>query len=262
MKLLLSVLVTVGLVVFLFVTPAVIEARPKARPTPTPSVSPTPSPTATPAPAQYVNGVDVSYHQGTIDWSTVAAAGTRFAFVRTTAGTLTADSSYVVNRSGARAAGLRVGSYHFANPDRAPNDAAAEASWFLRNATISSGDLLPVLDLEVSNGLDAASLTAWAQTWLTQVTAATGVRPIIYTNNSFWSKSMANTDWFARNGYHVLWIAHWTSASQPKVPAAGWGGNGWTFWQHSSTGTVPGIGGPVDLNRFNGQSLPASIVVP
>ena len=101
-----------------------------------------------------------------------------------------------------------------------------------------------------------------AQTWLAQVTAATGVRPIIYTNNSFWTSSMANTDWFARNGYSVLWIAHWTSATQPAVPAAGWGGAGWTFWQHSSTGTVPGISGQVDLDRFNGRSLPASLRVP
>lgn len=294
MQRLLGALVAASLVAFLFVMPAGIEARAKPRPTPTPTVrpmpsptpsptllpsptatpaatstpyappqpTPTPSPSPSPAPAQYLIGVDVSYHQGTIDWSQVAAAGTRFAFVRATAGTLTADTAYAANRSGARAAGVTVGSYHFANPDAAANDAANEASWFLRNATIASGDLLPVLDLEVANGLDAASLTAWAKTWLAQVTAATGVRPIIYTNSNFWSTSMANTDWFARNGYPVLWIAHWTGASQPNVPAAGWGGNGWTFWQHSSAGTVPGISGAVDVDRFNGQSLPPSIKVP
>jgi lysozyme len=192
----------------------------------------------------------------------VAASGTRFAFLRATAGTLTADTSYAANRSGARAAGLAVGSYHFANPDAAVNDAANEASWFLRNSTISAGDLRPVLDLETSNGLNPTALTAWAQTWLAQVTAATGVRPIIYTNNSFWSSSMANTDWFARNGYSVLWIASWTTASQPTVPAGAWGGNGWTFWQHSSTGTVPGITGAVDLDRFNGPTLSSSLRVP
>ena len=70
-----------------------------------------------------------------------------------------------------------------------------------------------------------------------------------------------NTDWFARNGYSVLWIAHWTTASQPAVPAGGWAGNGWTFWQHSSMGT-PGISGPVDLDRFIGSSLPALLFVP
>jgi GH25 family lysozyme M1 (1,4-beta-N-acetylmuramidase) len=269
----------VSLAVFALATPSSVDAKPQSRPSPrptptvkpTPTTTPTPSPTAvptatpTPSPTAtptYVDGIDVSYHQGTIDWSQVAASGKRFAFVRATAGTLTADTAYAANRSGARAAGLAVGSYHFANPDTAPNDAASEASWFLRNATISSGDLIPVLDFETANGLDAASLTTWAQTWLSQVSTATGVRPILYTNPNFWSTSMADTDWFARNGYTVLWIANWTMANQPTVPAGGWAGNGWSFWQHSSLGNVPGISGPVDLDRFNGSSLPTSLLVP
>jgi lysozyme len=269
--------------VFFLASPPVAEARPKPRPTPTPSptVQPTPSPTSTPTPTpsptptstptptasptatpSLLDGIDVSYHQGTIDWGQVATAGKRFAFVRATAGTLTADTAYATNRAGARAAGLAVGSYHFANPDTAVNDASNEASWFLRNATVASGDLLPVLDFETANGLDPASLTSWAQTWLSQVSAATGVRPIIYTTPNFWATSMADTDWFARNGYAVLWIANWTTASQPAVPAGGWAGNGWSFWQPSSSGTVPGITGAVDLDRFNGSAFPASLFVP
>lgn len=264
-------------------SPAVVEAKPKPRPTPTPTVSPTPSPTPplpsptptptptiaptplpspTPSPAPgYATGVDVSYHQGTIDWGQVAGAGLTFAYIRASAGTLTADSMYGANRSAASAAGLRVGAYHFANPDTAPNDAANEASWFLRNAAVAHGDLVPVLDFETSNGLDAASLTTWAQTWLTQVEAATGIRPVIYTNSSFWSASMANTDWFALNGYR-LWIASWTSASQPTMPAANWAGTDWTFWQSSSTAFVPGVTGAVDADRFAGTSIPSELVVP
>jgi GH25 family lysozyme M1 (1,4-beta-N-acetylmuramidase) len=210
----------------------------------------------------YLDGIDVSYHQGMIDWQRVAGAGKRFAFVRATAGTLTADTAYGANLSGGRNAGLAVGSYHMANPDGTTNDAMNEANWFLGHAAIASGDLLPVLDLEVSNGLTPAALTTWAQTWLGQVSAATGVRAIIYTNPNFWSSSMADTDWFARNGYSVLWIANWTSASQPTVPAGEWAGHGWTFWQYSSTGSVPGITGPVDLDRYKGTSLPASLLVP
>lgn len=236
------------------------EARPKPKPSPSPSptVKPSPSPTSMPA---FVEGIDVSYHQGSIDWPQVAAGAKRFVYVRASAGTLTADSAYATNRAGARAAGLTVGSYHFANPDTAANDAANEAAWFLRNATIGSGDLLPVLDLEVSNGLDAASLQAWAQTWLAEVERATGIRPIIYTTAGFWSTSMANSDWFALNGY-PLWVAHWTAASQPSVPAGNWGGQGWTFWQYSSTGSVAGIAGAVDLDRFDGTVITSAFIVP
>jgi lysozyme len=260
---------------FVLATPGAVEAKPRPKPTPTATIPPTPTPTPTVQPTPtptptvqptptptFLDGIDVSYHQGTIDWRQVAASGKRFAFVRATAGTLTADIAYGTNLAGARAAGIPVGSYHFANPDWTPNDASNEASWFLRNATIGSGDLIPVLDLEVSNGLDPASLSAWAQMWLTQVSAMTGVRPIIYTNPKFWSTSMADTDWFARNGYPVLWVAHWTTAAAPTVPAGGWAGSGWTFWQHSGTGTVPGISGPADLDRFKGSSLPAALFVP
>ncbi len=273
---LLAGLLAMSVAVVFLASPSVAEAKgpkPTRRPTPTvqptptptPTVQPTPTPTPTPVPTPtpaYVDGIDVSYHQGPINWPQVATAGKRFAFVRATAGTLTADTAYWANSSGARAAGMSVGSYHFANPDMAFNDAGNEAAWFLRNAAIASGDLLPVLDFETANGLDPVSLATWAQTWLSQVTAATGVRPIIYTNPTFWSTSMANTDWFARNGYSVLWIAHWTTASQPAVPAGGWAGHGWSFWQHSSMGAVPGINGAVDLDRFNGPSLPASLFVP
>jgi lysozyme len=262
----LAALAALGLTVVFLATPATGDARQKPKPTPTPTASPSasPAPSATPSPSPvttFVDGIDVSYHQGTIDWTRVAAAGKRFAYVRASAGTLTADSAYATNRAGARAAGLTMGSYHFANPDSAANDAANEAAWFLRNATVTSGDLLPVLDLEVTNGLDAAALLAWAQTWLQDVEAATGVRPVIYTTPAFWTTSMANTDWFARNGYR-LWVAHWTTASQPTVPAANWAGQGWTFWQHSSTGSVPGVAGSVDLDRFNGPSLTAAVLVP
>jgi GH25 family lysozyme M1 (1,4-beta-N-acetylmuramidase) len=262
---------TLSLAVCALASPSVAEAKPQGRPNPkpTPTIQPTPipSPTLTPTPSPTptspsVDGIDVSYHQGAIDWVQVAAAGKRFAFVRASAGTLTADSAYWTNRAAARGAGLAVGSYHFANPDYAANDASNEASWFLRNSAIMSGDLIPVLDLEVSNGLDPASLTAWAQIWLMQVSATTGVRPIIYTNPTFWSSSMADTDWFARNGYSVLWIAHWTASTAPTVPAGYWGGSGWTIWQQSGTGIVPGISGPVDLDRINGTSLPASLFVP
>ncbi len=276
----LTALLALCLAALVLAVPATADAKgsprpprptPTAKPTPTPTVAPTPSPTPTPTPtpsptatpaAAYVDGVDVSYHQGTIDWAQVAGSGKKFAFVRATAGSLTADTAYATNRSGASAAGLAVGAYHFANPDGAANDASNEATWFLQNAAVASRDLIPVLDLEVTNGLSPAAMTSWAQTWLGQVSAATGVRPIIYTNANFWATSMANTDWFAANGYTVLWIAHWTSASTPSVPANNWAGYGWTLWQHSSTGSVPGIAGPVDLDRFRGSALPASLFVP
>ena len=66
----------------------------------------------------------------------------------------------------------------------------------------------------------------------------TGITPMIYTGPSRWSTVMGDTQQFADEGYR-LWLAHWT-AGEPWVPAKQ-GGHGWTFWQYSSKGSVPGI---------------------
>jgi GH25 family lysozyme M1 (1,4-beta-N-acetylmuramidase) len=86
------------------------------------------------------------------------------------------------------------------------------------------------------------------------VYARTGARAMIYTTPSFWQNHMGNTRWFADNGYRVVWIAHW-GVSSPTVPASNWGGRSWGFWQYSNCGSVPGIAGCVDLDRFHGSDL-------
>lgn len=235
---------------------------PAPTPTPDPSASPTaaPSPIATPAPTptpawNCVAGIDVSNWQATIDWSKVAKAGYTFAFVKASEGGTYTDPYYAANRAGANANGIVVGAYDFAQPSTKAGQAEAEADLFVRVASPKSGDLVPVLDLEVTNGLSPANLQTWVKKWLYRVYQKTGVRAAIYVSPSFWSTSMANTAWFAQNGFRTLWIAHWTSGSAPTVPASGWGGNSWTFWQWTSSGTVPGISGRVDLDRFHYADL-------
>ena len=79
---------------------------------------------------------------------------------------------------------------------------------------------------------------------------------MIYTTASFWKSNLGNTDWFATNGYR-LWVAHWTSDPQPRVPASNWGGQGWTVWQYDNCGAIDGITGCVDSDRLNGTNLAA-----
>ena len=125
-------------------------------------------------------------------------------------------------------------------------------SW--RRPPGSKGELLPVLDLESTGGLSSTALVDWTKAFLGRVYATTGVRAVIYVSPNFWSTRLADTRWFADNGYQVLWIAHWTTGS-PTVPASDWGSKSWTFWQYSSNGTVPGIDGRVDLDRYRGTDL-------
>jgi GH25 family lysozyme M1 (1,4-beta-N-acetylmuramidase) len=209
---------------------------------------------APPPPGSYLEGIDVSHWQGSINWSSVAAAGKKFAVMKATESTIYADSQYPTWHPAARSVGIRVGAYHFAQPSTTAGDAVAEADWFVSHANLLAGDLNPALDLEVSNGLSTSALQAWVGAWLTEVYQKTGVRPMIYTSPSFWRNYMGDTRSFADQGYTVLWVAHWFVTS-PSVPGSNWGGHGWTFWQYSDCGSVSGISGCVDLDRYNGTDL-------
>jgi GH25 family lysozyme M1 (1,4-beta-N-acetylmuramidase) len=202
-----------------------------------------------------VAGLDVSHWQGTIDWAKVAKAGYKFAYMKAAEGGTYTDPSYATNRAGANANGIVIGAYDFAQPSTTAGQAEAEADYFVKVALPKTGDLVPVLDLETTNGLSAANLQTWVKKWLYRVYQRTGLRATIYVSPAFWNNAMGGTAWFAQNGFRTLWIAHWTSGTSPTVPASNWGGNGWTFWQWTSSGAVPGISGRVDLDRFHYANL-------
>jgi GH25 family lysozyme M1 (1,4-beta-N-acetylmuramidase) len=210
------------------------------------SGAPSPVPRAT----TYVEGIDVSHYQGTIDWAKVAGSGKQFAFAKATEGQTYSDPTYTTNRSGAEAQGLYFGAYHFARPDTGTNDAKLEADHFASVAGYRKGEIAPTLDLEVSGGLSVDQLQVWVGTFLQELKVKTGVRAMIYTSPSFWQTYMGDTSYYADHGYKLLWIANW-DVSQPTVPGSDWGGYGWTFWQWTDCETVPGITGCVDGDRYN-----------
>jgi GH25 family lysozyme M1 (1,4-beta-N-acetylmuramidase) len=198
--------------------------------------------------ASYIEGIDVSHWQGTIDWTRVAGSGKKFAFAKATEGQTYNDPTYSTNRAGAEGRGMSFGAYHFARPDTTQNDAVLEADHFAAVAAYRPGEIRPSLDLEDSGGLSVSTLNTWVKAFLNELYKKTGKRAMIYTNPSFWQTYMGDTTWFANNGYTLLWIANW-GVSKPSVPANNWGGHGWTFWQWTSCESVPGISGCVDGDR-------------
>ena len=208
-----------------------------------------------------IRGIDVSSHQSRVDWARVKADGIGFVYIKATEGTGFVDPRFGAYWAGAKAAGLPRGAYHFARPDTGSGgtaatvtkDAQAEADAFLAVAAPKRGDLLPVLDLE-TDGLSSALMVQWATAWLTRVQSQIGVKPVLYTYPAFWSK-LGNTRKF---GSYPLWIASYGVAS-PQLPA-GW--SRYTIWQHSSSGSVPGIPGSVDLNQLGARITLASITYP
>ncbi len=189
-----------------------------------------------------LSGIDVSHFQGVVDWPKVKASGVTFAFAKATEGLRTVDTQFATNWQQMKAAGVVRGAYHFFHPDE---DAAAQAAHFLSVVTPGAGDLPPVLDVEIAEGVDPAALTGDVQVWLDAVEKAVGAAPILYSGKAFVTADLPTG--LAR---YPLWLAEYTDA-EPSAPGE-W--ERWTFWQHSQSGRVDGVSGDVDLDFFAGSA--------
>lgn len=193
-----------------------------------------------------VKGIDVSKWQGPIDWGKVKAAGIGFAIVRVGDGDTYVDPQFGANWSGTKAHGIIRGTYHFFRPG---DDPVVQANNFVKQIKarggMTAGDLPPVLDVEVQDGVSDATLRSRALKWLQTVEAGLGKRPMIYTSPGFWNALGAGSE-FSK---YTLWVAHWETAC-PSMPNS-W--SGWKFWQTADDGHVSGISGAVDLDVFNGS---------
>lgn len=198
-------------------------------------------------------GVDVSKWQRpggvALKWDEVAASGQKFAFIKATDG-VEGDQKYFLEDSIAAAkAGLYVGSYHKAHPDRS---AIAQADQYVealqqRDEQISTDKTLPpVLDIELDNGLNPTQLQKWTKDFLERVEEKTGETPMIYTYRWFWQNPMGNSTDFTD---YPLWLAAYEDSAPTSLPG-GW--ESMAFWQRSSTGRVDGIPTNVDEDVFNG----------
>ncbi len=194
-----------------------------------------------------VQGIDVSHYQGDIDWQAVRDAGIEFVFIKCTDSTNDKDSKFEANWAGAKDAGIPRGAYHFFHPEKDPG---AQANFFLKCFDEQVGELSPVVDverykddfakLECQDVLD--KINAFAKT----VSQKLKDKIIIYTNPSTWEQNMCGADIFDDNG---IWIAEYSATL--KLDGK-W--KKWNFWQYSQSGTIKGIDGSVDLNRFNGTA--------
>lgn len=199
-------------------------------------------------------GMDVSSYQGTINWTSVKAAGIKFAFVRASTGTVTTDSTFATNMSAAKQAGILTGAYHFSYPQNSGHTPAAEASHFLSIAKpyIVAGRLQPVLDVEQGGGgtvVGATSLTAWANAWCAAVKTATGVDPLVYCNTNYARNYLTSAI-----TTHKLWVANYNAVNPDSGSTVnGVWGTSWSAYQYSSSGSVGGITGNVDRDWFNGS---------
>lgn len=196
-----------------------------------------------------LRGIDISHHQGEIDWQSVRAAGVEFAFIKATEGTTFVDPRFKTNWKQAKEAGLIRGAYHFF---RTTSPLEGNIANIIQTVgELEPGDLPIALDLEVPNqwtDLAMIKRTELILRWTEGVSKhfTSMSKPILYLSPNFANEILSNQ---AVLGSHRLWLAHYTTASQPRVPQP-W--SDWTFWQHTDKGNIPGIKGHVDLDLFAG----------
>jgi len=189
-----------------------------------------------------VFGLDVSHYQGVIRWDSIERVKGEFPldfmFIRSTTG-IDDDTRFKQNWRNAKNAGFLRGAYHYYRPDE---NSLKQADNFISMVKLDKGDLPPVLDIErISSKQNLDSLKSGLKRWLVTVEKHYGVKPIIYSGESFY------TDFLKQEfeGY-TLWIANY-SFFEDKIR------DEWLFWQFTDKGAVNGIDGNVDVNIYNGN---------
>lgn len=180
-------------------------------------------------------GIDVSHHQGAVDWRRVAGDRIRFAYVKATEGRDHVDARFQANWRGAQAAGLQRGAYHFFTLCSPGVD---QADNFLAVVPPEHGTLPPAVDLELVGNCSArpprAAVARELDAFLAKVEAAWGRPALLYVGDEFEGPYPVR----ARLG-RPLW--HRRFLRRPNV-------EGWAVWQLHGEARVHGVRGRVDLN--------------
>ena len=188
-----------------------------------------------------VAGIDVSKHNGDIDFEQVSDDDYQFVFIKASEGKTYKDDAFERNYEQAREAGLKVGAYHFFRKNRTAREQADNLLAAIRGKHL---DLPLVIDLEDDwgNGATVSRQTAIDRVMeLIDILAGKGYRVMIYTNLDGYEKYYKDL-----LGDHDLWLCSFTSPDLlPHLPHV--------IQQFSHEGTVSGIDGNVDLNVWRGS---------
>lgn len=178
------------------------------------------------------HGIDVSKWQGPINWAAVAQSGVTFAFIRVGSLKTGLDEYFYYNMMAAQAAGIKTGVYIYSYA-KSVEEAAVEAQFVLnaiQNVQVSYPVVWDVED-DVQANLSPETLSLMANTFCA-IIEAEGYYPMVYANK-YWYTTKIGTVLYDK------WVAQWGTVCE--IPDA-------SVWQYSSTGSVAGINGDVDLD--------------
>ena len=184
-------------------------------------------------------GVDVSAHQGQIEWTAVASDGIDLAYIKATEGGDFVDDRFEENWQGAETAGLARGAYHFFT---LCTSGRLQADNFLEVAPPDPGALAPAVDLELAGNCSdrppAATVEKELDDFMTRIEAAWDKQLLLYLGND-WEAEYPTRDRLDR----PLWLRRFFFRPQGE----------WAIWQLHGYAQVDGVDGQVDLNVVASQ---------
>ncbi|HZG83819.1 GH25 family lysozyme [Paenibacillus sp.] len=209
---------------------------------------------------KHIKGIDVSRHQGAIDWMKMRAAGVQFVYIKATEGVTYTDPKLKEHYAGARRAGLKIGFYHYA---RIYNDPRKEVENLLAATKELQHDLPFALDIERNEDdfekhrdkYNRTFITDFCRRWLQHLEKLTGENPIVYTYTAFTKTYLDKTlsAW-------PVWIAHY----DVKTPGENGVWDRWAIHQYTSSNDGLPYNGRLDVNvmepdflNWNAKPLPA-----
>ncbi len=203
------------------------------------------APFSPPSLADYpIQGIDISHHQGAIDWSALAAQpNVRFAIMKATEGGDHRDTRFAENWQAAKNAGIVRGAYHFFTFCRPGRDQAQNV---LATVPLEQGTLPLAIDLEFTGNCGKVptreELSGELKAFFGELNGAYPGKPIFYLDQPFFDQYLrGHEEMFPA---HHLWLR--SIAEEPLVGDCG----RWSIWQFADTGSLAGIQGAVDLNAL------------
>ena len=191
------------------------------------------------------HGVDVSEWQGDIDFDAVRRSGVDIVYIRAGEGSNYTDAYLNQHYDGARAAGLKIGFYHYVTASNT-EEARQQAEFFYSLIRDKAIDCRPAMDFESFPGLDRAEINAIGMAFMETLYGLLGYAPALYSD----TYNTANV-WDSSFTAYPLWVAEYGPGSPSNTGY--W--DTWDGFQYSDIGSVPGIRGAVDLDYFKDSIL-------
>lgn len=193
-----------------------------------------------PSGGRQYRGIDISEFQGEIDFEEVRRSGIEAVYIRAGAGEYT-DEYFAENYERARAAGLKIGFYHYVTA-RSVEEGRRQARFFASLAAGREPDMRLAMDFEYFGSLSVSQINAISEAYLDELTALTKREAVIYSDLSnarnIFSRALAEK--------YPLWAAQY-GADEPSANGK-W--REWVGFQYTDEGRVGGIYGNVDRNIF------------